>query len=129
MLRLSGCALRRKKKKPASSARLYEGDAPTIHFTDEARKPPAGRSILLRRGHDDHRAAGALDDAVRDAADEQFVERAMAVRADDDQIGLLLAGFVQDLFHDRSLDVQRGDVAAAGRALRLSVHRDADARP
>ena len=31
---LAGCAFG-KKKKPASSARLYEGDSPSIRFSDE----------------------------------------------------------------------------------------------
>lgn len=72
------------------------------------------RSIPISRGNDNDGAAGFLDDAVGDAADEEIVESAMAVRADDDEAGLLFAGFVEDLFHDGPLDMQGGDVAAAG---------------
>jgi len=35
----SGCALFHKKKKDASSAHIYEGDSPSIRFTDRPEKP------------------------------------------------------------------------------------------
>ena len=78
--------------------------------TATSRKPPAGRLILIRGGHHDHRAAGTFDHPLRDAADEQVIKRTVAVRADDDEISLLLPGFVEDLVHDGALNVQGDDL-------------------
>ena len=63
-------------------------------------------------GDDEDGALRGFQDAGGDAAGEQFVEGAVAVRAEDDDAGVLLNAFVKDFFDGRALDVKRDHLDA-----------------
>jgi hypothetical protein len=52
--------------------------------------------MIVRRGHDEHRAACDPDQARRHTAEKGSLERATPSRADDDQFGCLLLGRVRE---------------------------------
>ena len=51
---------------------------------------------LPRHGHDEHRSVGVTRHVVADAAEHRLLDDALAARADDDHVGVLVVGDVAD---------------------------------
>ena len=70
------------------------------------------RRLVLLTGHEEDGTGSVFEDGVANAAEDEVVERAVAVGAHDDQVAGGAFGFVKDFFRGRALHEKRGDPKA-----------------